>query len=314
VSCPTTSECVAVGQGVSSGTLGLVEVSSDGGQTFTDEPVPMGTPQLKAVTCFDAMHCIAVGGSTALVTTNGGSTWNTEFAGWNLTAVGCVNGTSRTASGYTPIGTTVVTSDGGLTWQQSTGNQPPLINLTCTSATCVGIVAQEPYAAVSGNAGATWQRVGFMDDGFKEPLSVACLASTTSCIMVGQDTKGISDPTLPAAAFITSDDGQSWADVSSALPSGSWSMMRVSCPTSNTCYAVGNQVGATSVDGGAVWASVTGPSGPLPPDGKETIAGSQTLSCASTSTCVVVGYDSLGPAAAYTINSATSWSQATSIG
>ena len=62
VSCPSTSECVAVGAGGSSESDGLVELSSDGGTTFTDEPVPTGTPPLEAVSCFDTSHCVAVGG------------------------------------------------------------------------------------------------------------------------------------------------------------------------------------------------------------------------------------------------------------
>lgn len=313
VSCPTSSECVAVGVGAGTG---LVEVSSDGGKTFIDEPVPAGTPQLKAVSCSDAMHCIAVGGSTALVSTDGGAVWNAEFAGWNLSAVGCLSASVCIASGYTPYGSTSMTSDGGTTWQQSTGFQPPLIDLTCTStATCVGVVAQSPNVAVSSDDGVTWQKFAFLDNGFEVPTSVACPPSTTTCIMVGQNTQGISEPSLPAASFLTTDEGQTWSNISSSFPSGSWTMFDISCPTSATCYAVGNpgsgqaDEGAITSNGGQAWTSFVGPTGVESPG--ETLAGFQSLSCASSSDCVVVGHNSSGPTVALTTNSATSWTQAT---
>jgi hypothetical protein len=127
VSCPSTSECVAVGAGGSSDSQGLVELSSDGGTTFTDEPVPTGTPPLTAVTCFDTTHCMAVGGSTVLVSADGGTTWTSEFAENNLSAITCLTDTDCIAgsSKQSPFGgwsgTPVVTSDGGVTWQESEG-------------------------------------------------------------------------------------------------------------------------------------------------------------------------------------------------
>jgi hypothetical protein len=114
VICPSTSECVAVGAGGSAGGPGLIEVSSDGGNTFNVEPVPMGTPRLNGVTCFDTSHCMAVGGSMVLVSTDGGTTWRMEYAGQDLSAVTCLSDDVCIAGGWgATLGSTVITVDGG---------------------------------------------------------------------------------------------------------------------------------------------------------------------------------------------------------
>ena len=83
-----------MGQGGPSQMSGLVELSTDGGATFTDEPVPAGTPSLEGVTCIDTLHCLAVGGSDVLLTADGGKRWHSEYAGRDLTTVTCTSSTT----------------------------------------------------------------------------------------------------------------------------------------------------------------------------------------------------------------------------
>jgi hypothetical protein len=330
VSCPTTSECVAVGAGGSSDTLGLVELSTDGGNAFTDEPVPVGTPPLTAVTCIDATHCMAVGGSTVLVSTDGGMTWTSEFAEQNLIAITCLSDTACIAGSAKQslqgpwFGSPVFSSDGGVIWQEFLGipasfGFPPLYSIGCTTDVCVGVGPEVlGFTPVTSNeAGNPWQGFGVPGGIFGEANSVACLPSTTTCIIVGDNGQGHILPTAPALAFITSDDAGTWANISSSFPAGTASMDDIACPTSTTCYAFGGPilsgatlVGAVTTDGGQTWVAVDGPTGVTSPSALDV----QSLSCASASTCVVVGMNSSGPTAAYTTSSAASWTQASSIG
>lgn len=324
VSCPTASECVAVGAGAASSANppGLVEVSSNGGETFTDEPVPTGTPQLNDVTCLDAMHCLAVGGSTVLVTADGGMTWTSEFAGQDLSAVTCVNESDCIAGGWNAswrVGSAAVSTNGGATWQESV-DDPPLQSLGCTSTFCVG--SGLGIAFSSGDDGETWQHFGLPDDLDASLNSVVCL-STTTCIVVGQNLQGNTDPTATAAAFMTTDDGQEWTNISPSFPPATSGMAELACPSSDTCYALGYPnldndalVAAMTTDSGEDWTSVSGPTGVTlgMPYSFDDGFGFNGLSCYSTTACVVVGQGASGPAAAYTTDSATSWTLASSIG
>ena len=88
IACPSTTDCVAVGQGTDGG--GLVEVSNNGGASFTDEPVPAGLPALFGVACPDVTHCFAVGGSDFIASTDGGQSWNIQSqSGVDLYTVAC---------------------------------------------------------------------------------------------------------------------------------------------------------------------------------------------------------------------------------
>jgi hypothetical protein len=304
---------VAVGVD-SSDAKGLVEVSSNGGKTFTDEPVPVGTPQLNAVTCNDLLHCIAVGGSTVLVSPDGGMSWTSEFAGQYLSTVTCISDSVCLAGGWAGAGgsfqfkgSAVVTSDGGTTWQESLGLSPSLASTSCTGKDCIGL---GPLTlATSADNGLAWQRTSY----FNDLTSVACLPSTSTCLMFGPNSVGMNNPSTPPYAYLTNDDGRTVTDISSEFPTGSWSIEDVSCASSNTCYAFGG-VGFVSTDSGNTWTSVNVPSGLTPFEQYGDGEGFQWLSCASANTCVMVGKDSSGPMAAFTTNSATSWSLASSIG
>lgn len=61
------------------------------------------------------------------------------------------------------------------------------------------------------------------DDVDELPTSVACLPSTTTCIIIGQN-----DPSESAAAFITTDGGQTWSNISPTFPPGpgTWAQPR----------------------------------------------------------------------------------------
>jgi large repetitive protein len=322
VSCPTTSECVAVGAGGPSQQTGLVEVSNDGGSTFTDQPVPSGTQDLNSVTCLNGLDCIAVGGSSVLLTSDGGMTWRSEYGQGPLSSVSCLSATNCVAVGWASDGqrSQVSTSDGGLTWQESTGPEAllDLTDVACTApaSTCFAVGG---FLGMSTDMGQTWGSFGVESPFVGTPSSVSCAPTTTMCVLVGPNPEGEFDPSVPGIAAITTDAGSLWTNISSNLPAGSSSIDSISCPTADTCYASGyvGSTGAVTDDGGQTWTSFSDPSNVTPGYGIGSATGAtfgQALSCPSTTTCVVVGYGSSGPAAAYTTDSAADWSATSSIG
>jgi hypothetical protein len=75
VSCPTTSACVAVGNGIGSGDgPPLAEVGNLSGLTVSPT-IGIGTGTLLGVTCWTSLNCIAVGGTGTASTILNGSGW-----------------------------------------------------------------------------------------------------------------------------------------------------------------------------------------------------------------------------------------------
>ncbi len=71
VACPSTSDCIAVGDGI-------IATTTNGGRTWTSEnPVDEGVDVLSAIACPSTSDCTAVGYGI-ISTTNGGRTWKKE--------------------------------------------------------------------------------------------------------------------------------------------------------------------------------------------------------------------------------------------
>src|SRR6202000_2740084 len=81
--------------------VGLVEVTTNGGASFSDEPVPAGLPALFGVACPDDTHCFAVGGSDFIASTDGGQTWTIQSqSGVGLYTVACESDSVCVSSGF----------------------------------------------------------------------------------------------------------------------------------------------------------------------------------------------------------------------
>ena len=99
VSCPSTSECLAVGF------PNVVIATTDRGSTWVGQTVPSGVDSLAGISCGSTSSCAAVGRYAIIATTNGGTTWMKQRVPKgipNLAAVSCPSPSSCTAVGENP--------------------------------------------------------------------------------------------------------------------------------------------------------------------------------------------------------------------
>lgn len=201
VSCPSTSNCVSVGE--THHGRGIVLVTHNGGTSWSAQPIPSGVGLLKAVACPSPSECIAVGfaGSpptylgTILKTTNGGTSWQAEVhaSGPALTGVSCPTTSRCLALGDSPghPGAILLTVNGGSSWRSSPFPQPSsdLYSVSCGSSKhCVAVGVDGTYPSFRGvvdettNGGSSWnpgsrpRRVSTLN-------GVSCLRTT--CVAVG---------------------------------------------------------------------------------------------------------------------------------
>jgi hypothetical protein len=314
IACPSTTLCVAVGQGTNG--VGLVEMSTDGGTSFTDEPVPAGLPTLYGVACPDVTHCFAVGGSDFIASTDGGQSWNVEGqSGVDLYTVACESDSVCVSSGFngSPNGSQsfFYTTDGGNTWTAGSAPSGTIgTYMTCQSSSCIS-VGSGLLKTVDG--GATWvlEPTTGMNTTFN---SAGCLPSTATCLAVGTNTGGVNTPTLPGELVISTDGGSSWTS-SSALPASTATIRQVACGSATTCFVTGYPssgsgplVTLMTTDAGASWTSVTGPAGFAY---TSSFFGALDMACTSATTCIIVGTGTSSPISFVTTNSGDTWTAST---
>ncbi len=282
LSCPTTADCWAVGSN-SAGAWAVV-ATTDGGLTWSSDPLPSRTGTLEGVDCPTVSDCWAVGRDSAgqgavVATTDGGRTWRAQAVprGTNsLDGVSC----PTTLACWAVAGTGV---DGQ--WTQSSG-----------------VVA-------TTNGGGTWNTQG-LPFGIVSLDGVSC-PTASDCWATGIDSNGL------AAIVATTDGGSSWA--TEAVPTFNGEIdsifLAVSCPTSTDCWAVGladsiepPPVGpcgssytlamvVATTDGGRTWNAQTLPSSYSSGDDGEVFSGIVQLvgvSCPTRSDCWAAGDGSGG--------------------
>ena len=282
-SCPTASECVAVGVGGGYATYfgqATALVSTDEGALWQQGSVPGGLSSFVAVSCGTASVCVAAGDANEMADTegdiventvpalayssDGGLVWNQASAPSTLDAlydVSCppTSATTCFAAGYsgdgitTPVTPTLLrTTDGGAVWRDVTIpslSTEDLTGVSCvTTTTCVAVGGGAIIATVNGT---TWS-VQTVPTGVIAPASVWC-ATALVCVGVGDNSNG----TEPSGAIYTSDGGTKW---SVGTTTGSDDLLDgVSCTSATDCVATGSIL-LRSTDGGATWASVASPS------------------------------------------------------
>jgi photosystem II stability/assembly factor-like uncharacterized protein len=174
----------------------------------------------------------------------------------------------------------------------------------------ISYAARPTVSYSTADGGSSWSESALPTRFFARLDSVSC-PSKSDCVVVGSPDGG----TSPEAAAYTT-DGASWTP--GGLPPG-FAALGLSCPSTSDCVAVGvrktlsndGRQGGTdrasiayTTDGGVSWSDVAFPT---------VWFVIESVSCASTSHCVAVGYisdnkgNSLG--AAFTADGGRSWSQ-----
>ena len=292
ISCASATTCEAVGDDTSAG-AGAILGTTNGGTTWTRQPVPSGVGDLKGISCVSATTCEAVGWDTLdagviLGTIDGGTTWSSQpvpSGVGGLGGISCASATTCEAVGAgSTAGVILGTTNGGTTWSLQPVPFGAYYGISCVSATTCEAVGGNPSGtgAILGttNGGTTWASqpapsgVGGLGD-------ISCIFATT-CEAVGGGALG------PGVIVGTTNGGTTWS--SQAVPSRFGKLGGISCASATTCEAVGDDttdpgVILATADGGTNWSSQPAPSGDYVLSG---------ISCISATTCEAVGESSPG--------------------
>ena len=266
VSCPTATECLAVGSnGASLPGSGVVITTSDAGATWSPVASPQNALVVSSVTCASPVDCTAI-------VSDGTSTWSAHSA------------------------------DFGQSWQQE-GDLPsgflPGNDVTCIAGgTCIdaGYVPTtnghgQGAVAVSADGGQTWA-LASVPAGTGVLQSTACL-SPSDCLAAGTTGTTVSD-VVPAKGELlrSADGGHTWVPSSSPLPVDD--VYGLACPSDDQCAMVGTTwAGSPAVGTGGVAEST---------DAGLTFRSARTsyvpitltaVDCPSASGCIAVGGDTV---------------------
>jgi photosystem II stability/assembly factor-like uncharacterized protein len=297
VSCPTATECVAVGG--DGGLNGVASTSQNGGTTWKQGALEASEPDLNAVDCASASTCVAVGQGVAARSTDGGATWTSgtiPTSDTTLLGVSCPSTSLCVGVGVSPgdagpyAGQLLVSSDGGVSWTTPTlpASTGALGSVDCpTTSFCVSVGAS---IVVSNDGGTTWTE-RTVSGGTGVLRSVSC-ASATTCVAIGANPSVAQDPTATAFEDVTTDGGATWSSV--AMPVGSATLDVVSC-SRGSCAAAGSTYNGTaapiltSSNGGTSWTSNQS----IP----SSVTAVSAVSCSSSNACVFVGQSGGKPVA-----------------
>ena len=255
VSCPTTSVCYAV-IGYDSYLL-----KTTGGLDQWARSSISPAYGLYNIVCPTTEVCLGTRGTNIAKTTNGGTTWTTQdYDGPQLfqSAISCPNANLCYAAGYDGLLLKNADVANGSRWTNlSSGSRNDLTIISClTATTCYAVGKYEPTSnntiLKTNNGGQTWitQTTGITDTLF----SISCPNSTTCYGVTGIAPDDYSSP-KPATnhqLVKTTDGGTNWQ--SSLITSTSESFYALACPTTNVCYAGGEDgtIFKTS-NGGMSW-------------------------------------------------------------
>jgi hypothetical protein len=262
VSCPTTTMCIAVGDGAN----GQLIERWDGTSWKIQRTPNLAGASLEGVSCTAASACTAVGsanhGPTRTLLAEGwdGTTWTAQrvpdpTTGQNqLNAVSCTSPTACTAVGaFTNADPAALTSRplaetwNGATWTIQTAPSPaaggPFAAVSCaTGSTCtaVGYANGSVTTALAESwDGASWSVESVLSPTFGAVLGGVSCTSVSDCVAVGTSGGYPAGPRLQLAVVW---DGATWNAENLPTSAGGTfgSLSAVSCTLSTACIAVGS--------------------------------------------------------------------------
>jgi hypothetical protein len=273
VSCPTATNCTAVGQytadvGTSGPTQAPLGENWDG-TSWKQQTVPnvddwcescFGlVSSLSSVSCTTANNCMAVGPSNSVANGPAAEEWN----GTTWTVLTSINWDNLfgAPSGVSCLGPMCMAV--GYGYQSLPGDEIPTAEMWDGSSWSgwAPILGGGPPAPAGASASAL--------------SSVSC-PTTTDCTAVGNQT--------PSGPLAENWNGSTWTVQTTP---GTASLTGVSCPTTDLCWAVGGTGSMVAEEwNGSAWTLQ-----PLPAPTGATSTSLTGISCSSASDCVAVGYD-----------------------
>jgi hypothetical protein len=306
VTCPSTTQCVAVG---GDDTLqGIAGTTSSAGASWSSSSVEAGLPDLIGVSCATTTTCVAVGQGAAATSSDSGVTWSAHAiptTNTTLLGVSCASTTTCVSVGVSPgdngpyQGQLLVTSNGGTTWNTPSlpASLGALGSVDCpTTSFCVAVGAS---ILVTTNGGSTW--LARPVAGGTGVLRAVSCASATTCVAIGPNPTVAQDPSAPAFAVATTNGGTTWNPV--VMPAGSGELFSLACSSNSHCEAAGASSGPealvlSSATGGQSWSVDSSLSPPL--------SSVSTLNCSTPSGCVFIGKSGRNPVAVSSANGVAS--------
>lgn len=267
VTCPSASNCWAVGGTTSSGKIIHTSNGAATSPTWSSQTPPSGAnAQYNDVDCVNTSDCWAVGNTyngapLIAATTNGGSTWKAQTppsaVKVALQGISCVSTTVCIAVGavHGTTSTIIATGNGGSTWTSRTpptGVSTPLNDVDCPSATvcfAVGGTSSASTVIASTNGGSAWAAKTVPASDNVALNSIAC-PSTTVCFAVGNAITGTGE------IVGTTDGGTNWSYQSDGT---SQTLYDVSCWDTTDCVAVGVSGRIVGSSNGTGWSWQTSP-------------------------------------------------------
>ena len=297
VSCPSASDCTAVGNYGSTVSLGLIETEVAPAATSLSTSLSGGGQSGAAISVLPdtAVTDSATLGGTSASTATGTVTYDVYSDSACTTAVSTGTPETITTPGTLPASTAVtLTTAGTYYWQASYSGDAS--NAASQSA-CGPTGEVETAAAATTSSWAPTEAplpTGAGPDPSLEIDSVSC-ASAGNCAAVGdyRDSSGYHQGLL-----LTESSG-TWTGTEAPLPAGAGTnpnvvLNSVSCPSAGDCAAVGdyrdssgNQQGLLLTESSGTW---TGAEAPLPAGaGTDPYVSLSSVSCPSAGDCAAVG-------------------------
>ena len=156
VACPSTSTCFAVSgnsfRTTEKSASAPIISTTNGGATWTNDPIPSQVTNLSSIACQSALDCTAVGSNDIVSTTDGGSTWTSETAPApvaSLDSVACPSTSTCLAVG---VG---YGSVGGLVVSGANMNAPSVVTASLPSANA-GVAYSATLNATGGFSPYSW--------------------------------------------------------------------------------------------------------------------------------------------------------------
>lgn len=306
VACTAANSCVAVGPALSGGTA-VAEIWNGSNWTLESTPSVTGGASLDAVSCVSG-ECTATGqGNTATLAESwNGTTWTLQSTPTPVGAyvsvlygVSCPAATSCTAVGHyvsaSGADLTLAEQWNGSTWTRQAAPTPAgtvgLSSVSCPASTACTAVGPGP--GIGAAQAEQWNGTTWTSDstptGAQQSLSGVSCSAAAMCTAVGHYFNGTINVTLAERW-----DGTSWSAEPTPNPTGSLDsafLYSVSCSTSASCMAVGEDNDPSDVTLAEVWDGTTWSIVPTPNPAGETVRSDLlSVSCTAPDACTAVGF------------------------